>query len=120
MLEFAVPVWHRSITGVDRLRLERIQKSALHIILGGQYTSYTSALKYTKLESLFQRRKKLCKTFARKSVRNTKFTKWFSTNLKETGTRLTQPKFSRVYNRTDRFERSPISYLTNILNKHYK
>ena len=34
MMEFAVPVRHSSITGEQRLEIERIQKSAFHIILG--------------------------------------------------------------------------------------
>ena len=34
ILEFAVPVWHSSLTGLDRLEIERVQKSAMHVILG--------------------------------------------------------------------------------------
>ena len=34
ILEFAVPVWHSSITNEERIDLERIQKSACYIILG--------------------------------------------------------------------------------------
>ena len=34
ILEYAVPVWHPSITGEQRLEIERVQKSAFHIILG--------------------------------------------------------------------------------------
>ena len=34
ILEYAVPVWQPSITVVERLYLERVQKMALHIILG--------------------------------------------------------------------------------------
>lgn len=39
ILDFAVPVWHSSLTGEDRLRIERIQKTAMHIIQGSQYKS---------------------------------------------------------------------------------
>ena len=31
ILEFAVPVWHSSITNEERINLERIQKSACYI-----------------------------------------------------------------------------------------
>ena len=33
ILEFAAPVWHPAITKSQRHKLERVQKSALHIIL---------------------------------------------------------------------------------------
>ena len=117
VLEFAVPVWHSSLTGVDRLRIERVQKSAMHIILGDRYRSYTSAMKYLHIESLFIRRQKLCKTFAKKCYRNSKFRKWFKTNEKQTGTRFSQPRLCNVYCRLDRFENSPVSYLTELLNR---
>ena len=117
ILEFAVPVWHSSLTGLDRLKIERIQKSAMYIILGDKYKSYTSALKCLQLDSLFTRRQKQCKTFARKCSKNVKFEKWFKRNEKKTGTRLVQPRFTNVHCRLVRFERSPISYMTEILNR---
>ena len=118
ILEFAVPVWHSSLTGEDRLLIERIQKSALHIILGNMYqSSYTSALKLLQLETLFRRRQKLCAKFARKSFKNAKFNKWFKLNDRVTVTRQQGRKFCQVYCRTQRFERSPISYITELLNR---
>ena len=117
LLEFAVVVWHPSLRGEDRVRIERVQKSALCIILGETYHSYRSALKQAKLESLFSRRNKLCKKFAKKSLKNSKFSKWFKPNDRKTSTRLIKPKFCEVVCRTERFRRSPISYLTDILNE---
>ena len=116
LLEFAVAVWHPSLTNEDRLKIERVQKSALCIILGQNYESYGSALKLLHLGTLFSRRNKLCKIFARKSLKHTKFSKWFKPNTKKTITRTKPSKFCEVYSRTERFRRSPISYLTNILN----
>ena len=58
ILEYAAPVWHSSLTGEDRLKLERVQKTALHIILGENYKSYSSALKVTGNLTLFERRRK--------------------------------------------------------------
>ena len=60
ILEYAVPVWHPGLTGEDRLEIERVQKSALCIILGQNYKSYRAALKTLAIETLFQRRQKLC------------------------------------------------------------
>ena len=55
--EFAVPVWNSSLAGEDVAKIERLQKIALHIILGDDYRSYTSALKTFGLEKLSVRRK---------------------------------------------------------------
>ena len=52
ILELAVPVWNGSITLEGKAQLERVQKSALHIILGKTYTSYEDALRALQLESL--------------------------------------------------------------------
>ena len=116
ILEFAVPVWHSSITQEERLDIERIQKSACNIILGDQYQSYTSALKSMCMDTLFNRRTKLCKKFARKSVKSSKFSNWFKVNKKISITRNKQEKYCKVYSRTVRFDKSPLSYLTSILN----
>ena len=45
VLELAVPVCNNGITLVEQQDIERIQKSAAHIILGAQYESYNIALK---------------------------------------------------------------------------
>ena len=39
VFEMAVPVWHPVITQQERKQIEIIQKCALYIILGGDYTS---------------------------------------------------------------------------------
>ena len=117
ILEFAAPVWHPAITGELRLKLERVQKSAFHIILSDNYTSYRAARKVLGLNTLHARRQSLCKKFAKKSFKHEKFSKWFKLNEKKTKTRHKQPKLCNVVCRTSRFEKSPISYLTNILNK---
>ena len=116
ILEYAAPVWHCSLTGEDRLKLERVQKSALHIILGQRYDSYRAAMKQTGSKTLFERRRKICLKFAQKSLKNEKFCKWFKENKSENSTRQEQMKFHEVYCRTDRYKKSPISYLTSLLN----
>ena len=116
ILEYAAPVWHCSLTGEDRLKLERVQKSALHIILGQRYDSYRAAMKKTGSKTLFERRRKICLKFAQKSLKNEKFCKWFKVNKSETSTRQEQMKFHEVYYRTDRYKKSPICYLTSLLN----
>ena len=116
VLELAVPVWHSSLTSTDRLNIERVQKSAFHVILGQKYNSYINACSYLNVQTLYERRQHLCLKFGKKAFKNKKFTKWFKTNHKVTKTRQQQPTFLPVIARTHRFERSPISYLTKLLN----
>ena len=120
LTEFAAPVWNSSLTGSDIVKLERIQKIAFHIILGDEYCSYTSALKILGMEKLSQRRKHLCLKFAKRALRSEKFSKWFKPSVPNMRTRTEKPKFCNVVSRTARFEKSPISYLTKLLNQHYE
>ena len=116
LLEYAVAVWQPSLTNEDRIKIERVQKSALSIILGQKYKSYESALLELNLETLVRRRVNLCQKFAMKAQKHPKFTKWFKSNDKRSVKRSKTPQFCDVYFRTERFKRSPISYLTSILN----
>ena len=75
LLEFAAVVWHPSLRNKDRVRIERVQKSALCVILVDNYRSYRAALKEVNLESLFSRRNRLSKKFAKKSLKHSKFSK---------------------------------------------
>ena len=117
ILEFAVAVWHPGLTNEDRLRIERVQKSAFGIILGQKYKSYRSALRTLQMESLFARRNRMCRKFANKALKHSKFEKWFKPNTSNTVTRAKPTKFCDVYSRTERFKRSPISFLTQLLNR---
>ena len=53
--EYAAPVWHSSITNLERMEIEIIQKIAFNIILGGQYCSYSYALKTLGMDTLYRR-----------------------------------------------------------------
>ena len=120
VLELAVPVWHSSLTVADKLDIERMEKAALHVIFGDSYHSYSSACATANLPTLEERRQKLCKKFALKSLKHPKHMSWYKVNKKVSGTRQKQPTFCNVVSRTTRFEKSPISYLTKILNKCWK
>ena len=52
VMEFAVPAWNGALTQADEKDLERVQKTALHIMLGGDYKDYGTALDIVGLESL--------------------------------------------------------------------
>ena len=119
ILEFAVPVWNGNITKNEVNDIERVQKVALHIILGNRYENYRNALEMTDLETLETRRAKLCLKFAKKAEKNDKHSKWFR-KRQQTATRQHNSKYWNVLARTERLKKSPIPYLTDLLNKHYK
>ena len=119
ILEQGVQIWHPGITSIQRNKIERVQKSALSIILGQNYKSYNRALKTLKLlESLFVRREKLCKTFAKKCEVSPKFSKWFKRKVKNATTRGKVSKYCEIDSRTARFEKSPINFLIKLLNNN--
>ena len=120
LLEFAVPVWQSSLTASDKIDIERVQKSACHVILGSEYESYSKALETLCLETLETRRIKLCLNFALSCEKNEKFKSWFVPNLKRTNTRQKNSKYLEAWTNHARLENSPICYLIKLLNTYYK
>ena len=63
-LEQSAVVWHSSLTEQNKSDLERVQKSALKMILGQKYETYKKALSDLNLETLEESREFLCLRFA--------------------------------------------------------
>ena len=120
VVELAVPAWHGAITLEERTDIERIQKSAAHIIMGDDYISYKCALMSLNLESLESRRNKLCLKFAKKAEKHEKFQKWFKPMEYHQHTRLDRTKYCKVNAKYTSLEKSPISFLTKMLNKYHR
>ena len=97
LLEYAAPVWHPNLTNTDSEDIERVQKSALKLILQKRYRSYETALNNMKLTSLSTRREKLCTKFALKAETDPKFSKWFQEANKTSVTRGKPMKYSKVH-----------------------
>ena len=76
-LEFSCTVWDSSLSKNNEYDIERIQKSALKIILKNKYINYENALKIVNLESLHDRRERLCLRFAKKCLKMESFKKLF-------------------------------------------
>ena len=112
-------LWHSSITKKCENNLERVQKSALKIMLGDKYVSYDNALKVLKLQSLRERREELCLKFARKCLQVPKLKRMFprSHHVHDMGKRRSE--FFKV-NRglTERLRRSSIPHMQRLLNDH--
>ena len=99
----------------ERKQIERIQKCA-----GGDYTSYYEALDLLEIDSLDNRRSKICEKFARKCLKNPRYSSWFHSNEYSQhihNTRSNKSKLVPVSTRTQRYKNSSIPYLTQLLNK---
>ena len=120
ILELAAPAWQGSITQAERVALERVQKSACYIILGEDFISYSKALKTLNLDTLESRRRKLSLKFAIKASKHPKFKSWFKLKEQKINSRHENNKYWEVRANHVRFEKSPISYLTKLLNEFHK
>ena len=119
-VETSVAVWHSGLTNLNKEMIERVQRQSMKIIFKKQYSSYEDALKVAKMDKLELRREKLCLNFALKAESNQKFKHWFKPAVKKTNTRLKISKYEDVAFNHARMEKSPLSYLTKLLNNHYK
>ena len=81
--------------------------------------SYKEALKFLNLETLEFRRNKLSLKFALKTEKHEKFKSWFNPIFKNVETRSSNKKYYDVKANTTRFQKSPLSFLTRILNLYY-
>ena len=125
VLEMAVPVWHPALTLEESTQIERVQRCALYIILGENYENYTNALEILELETLKERRFKLCEKFAKKALKHEKYKNWFQPNelSQKMNTRKSEKQklniLKPVTTRTERYRKSPLPYLTEVLNGYY-
>ena len=105
------------ISKQESIRIERIQRTAIHVILGDAFKSYMKALAMCNLDRLDYRRVELIRNFAINTCANPKFTSWFAKNTTpERELRRTLPTWKEPFTRTEKFSKSPIPHLTRILN----
>ena len=119
LLEQSASVWHSSLTEQDSEALERVQKSAIKIILGNRYIGYRKSLQKLDLETLHERREKICLNFAQRCLKNPKTKHWFPENIKshQMETR-NKEKYSIPNANTERYRKSPIIYMQHLLNEN--
>ena len=98
VLEFGAVTWHPMLTKENSNAIERVQKTALAIILSPDYRSYEEALDITKLERLDKRRIALSLNFAKKASKHPEHSKWFSKQDVNTNvqTRALKPPYKPV------------------------
>ena len=121
ILEQSCIVWNSSLTAENCDDLERVQKAAVRIILGKNYTNYENALIKADLEPLKKRRDELCKTFAEKCIESehepTK--KMFPRNKKKHSMKMRESnKFKINHANTLRLQQSAIPFMQRLLNNN--
>ena len=117
VVEYSSVVWGSSLTLKNTAQIERVQKAVFAIVLGKQYVTYPEACAELKMETLSQRRLQLARKFALKTSKHPIHKNWFEPNLPQKVTRQTQLKFKPPQARTERFLKSAIPFLTNLLNE---
>ena len=120
-IEQSAVVWHSSLTDKNRKDLERVQKTAIKVILGSNYTTYKKGLKILNIQSLNERREALCLSFAKKCLKNEKVKNMFP--LRKTNHCMEirkMNKFKMIKANTKRYEQSAIPYMRRILNKDWR
>ena len=114
----AVPVWSGALTCAEIIKIERVQKTAVKLILGNSYTNYDEALVKLDLDTLEERRDQICLKFAKRCTKNHKFKHWFPKTSKiETRNGDT---YLRPTAKTKRYMISSIPHLVDLLNQDAK
>ena len=80
-------MWHSKISEENKNDLERVQKTALKIILREKYSGYNQGLAKLGIESLESRRENLCLNFANKCVKSERLKHMFPLNKHNVNTR---------------------------------
>ena len=115
--EQSCTVWTSGLTKGNEKDIERIQKSAVRLILGKKYTTYSEALEKLNIKTLKERRKILCVKFAQKCLKEKKTKGMFRRNTKEHHMRTRYPKkYEETKARTMRMKNFTIPYMQKLLN----
>ena len=119
ILEQSSVVWHSSLTKENAEDLERVQKCAVKLILGEKYENYEDALTKVDLDSLQDRREKLCKNFALKCINSDNLRAKSMFPVKEVIHQMEVRKYEKYevnHVNTGRLKDSAIPYMQRILN----
>ena len=110
-------MWSSGLSQKKINDIERIQRSVTKIILKDRYTTYSKALKELRMDSLEIRRKKLALNLAKKCTKNEKMKQLFPLyKSKHSMKKRKQLKYSVNSAKTERYRKSPVVYMQNLLN----
>ena len=121
ILEQSAPVWHSSLTVENSNDIERVQKSAVKIILGNQFEDYRKSLTKLEMITLEERRHRLCLNFALKCSKDARMKSIFPKNPKshQMVTRKSEVYYVQ-HAKTSRLKNSAVPQMQIMLNKHMK
>ena len=117
-LEYAAPVWHSGLTGVQSKAIERVQRRAVRIILGRDFTTYRDACSRLGLPLLSSRREDLTRAFATSLRRSDQFRSWLPPERGEISQRSTRSSrnLDLAPCNTERYKKSAIPHMIRLLN----
>ena len=121
LLEYCSVAWHSSLTKEQSYNIERVQRTALKVILGYAYTDYGTALELCGLDSLSDRRESRCLTFGLRCIKHPKHREMFP--LCDNPDQLDlrdRSQFQVNFARTSTYQKSAIPFIQKMLNKHFK
>ena len=121
--EYAAPLFCGLLNQEQMDALELVQKRAVAIVLGREYTTYERACELLQLESLQQRRLELTTRFAVKAAANPRHSSWFKKTSSKRGQRevskqsiyITKRYIEGTF-RTARHKNSSVPFMTSLLN----
>jgi hypothetical protein len=120
-LEFGVPVWNGGITKGQQKDLLRVQRRAVAAMTGSGREDYAASCRRLGLEAdLGQRRLRLCRTFAKRTAKNSRHKDLFTRLENPRRTRGGLKEWREPPCRTRRHLQSARPYLTRILNGENK
>ena len=120
-LEKSATVWHSSLTDENKNDLERIQKTAMKIMLGNDYNGYKKSLEKLNMDTLDERRKILCLNFAVKCTKHEKLKNIFpERKFFHTMKKRNTEKYEVEHANTEKFRKSSVIFMQNLLNKNHR
>ena len=121
VLEQSAVVWHSSLNKKNRKDMERVQRAAVRVIMGNDFTNYKNGLKYLNLVTLEKRRELLCLKFAKNCLNNGKVKNMFPLKKsKHNMKKRKQKKFKTTRSKTKRMQKSALPFMRNLLNEEYQ
>ena len=120
ILEQSSNVWHSSLTIENEQSLERVQKTALKLILKDKYKTYENACKILNIEDLKTRRQTLFEKFTLKNLKHVQFKEYFMKKEHHAYELRENEKYKIFRAKSERYKNSAILQMQYTANKPIK
>ena len=118
--EYMSVVWHSSLTAAEAQKIKNVQKTSLKIILGNNYSDYTTGLVISGLETLSARREARSLAFAKRCLLNEQTKHLFPLNPDDVNNIRNPEKFSVNFAHTENYKNSAVPYCQRLLNTDHQ